>query len=92
MTFNYKIAKAGEAKLQELFHNTEFNVHVERISGADLYYTDGSASNSIGKLYFTNRKTPLHNYTVYFPTHIGIYPFNADYRARVETWLAELRM
>jgi len=92
MTFNYETAKAAEGKLQELFKTTELDVVVDRISGADLYYTDGLASSSIGKLYFTNKKTPMYNYTVYFPMHIGLHPFNAEYRAHVDTWLAGLRM
>ena len=74
--------KANEEKLKALFAEINVEVRIESINSADIYYTDGDASNSLCKLIFTGGPT------VYLPQLI--YNVKPEYIQLIEKWIAGL--
>jgi len=74
--------KAGEEVLKSLFSTLNVEVRIEPIDSADIYYTDGDASNSFCKLIFTSGPT------VYLPQLI--YNVKPEYTQLIEQWISGL--
>lgn len=91
MSITYEVAKAKEVALQQLFEDTEFNVTVHPITGACIYYTDGTAASCAGKIHFVKKGESLNTYVVYVPIFYlsGVCPTNFIERTKV--WWSALQ-
>ena len=90
MPITYEVAKAKEHTLQALFEDTEFNVTFHPITGACVYYTDGTAASCVGKIHFVKKGETLNTYVVYVPLFYlsGVCP--VKFIERVEEWWASM--
>lgn len=82
---NYLVYKASEHLLQDMYPG--ISVTIEKITGADMIYTDGDASSTDGKVVF--RKNGITDYTVYIPQVIA-YPNRKEYDRDICIWLTNI--
>ena len=91
---SYDICKQKESEtiLQTLFQDMNVELSIEPITGMDLYYSDGSVQECIGKLLCKDKKQNRY-YTVYLNTNNTILEISKipdDYKKIIQQWLDSL--
>jgi hypothetical protein len=87
MAHLYSKYKEVELLLQQRITPLGYTATVEPITGADLYYSDGSAAQSYGKVVFTSQTS---EFVVFFPDMYCYYAVPTPIKEALEAWLKEV--
>jgi hypothetical protein len=79
--------KEAEQVLQQSVTPLGYSVQIEPISALDLYYSDGSAASSYGKLVFSQGSS---EFVVFFPDLFCFQCVPITLKERIQAWLKQL--
>lgn len=87
MAHLYSKYKEVESLLQQRISPLGYVAKVEPITGTDLYYSDGAASASYGKVLFTSQTS---EFVVFFPDMYCYFAVPNPIKEALTAWLKEI--
>jgi hypothetical protein len=88
MATRFQKYKDAESVLQERISSLGYKVTIEPITGADMFYSDGSAKYSYGKACFTDNKN--FEFNVFFPDYYCFISIPSSVKQELQKWVEEL--
>jgi hypothetical protein len=89
MANRFQKYKDAESDLQERIAQLGYKVTIEPITGADMFYSDGSAQYSYGKASFTDNKN--FEFNVFFPDYYCYFAIPSSLKQELQKWVEELK-
>jgi hypothetical protein len=83
----YSKYKEAESRLQKSVTPLGYSIQIEPITALDLYYSDGAAAHSYGKIVF--KKSSLE-FVVFFPDMYCYHGISAQVKDLIYAWLKEV--
>ena len=80
--------KEAEPLLQQKASSLGYSVLVEPITTLDLYYSDGAAASSHGKIFLKKDKV---EYLIFFPDMYCFHSIPPPLKETIQTWLQEIK-
>lgn len=76
--------KDAEIQLQGLITPLGYTVQIQPITGTDMYYSDGAAAMSHGKILFKNETT---EFVVFFPDMYCYFGVSPPLKEAIRAWM-----
>ncbi len=80
--------KEAESLLQSRLVKAGYTIQVEPITSLDLFYSDGAAASSYGKILF---KKDNSEFVVFFPDMYCFQGISEELRQNIQAWLEEIK-
>jgi hypothetical protein len=85
---SFSTYKDAEIQLQERVTSLGYTVQIQPITGTDMYYSDGAAAMSHGKILF---KHGTSEFVVFFPDMYCYVGVSAPLNEAIKAWLADIK-